>query len=870
MRLRRVLAAVLFGVLSACSGEKTTAPVTVSSVSLSNSSGTLQYGQTVQLTASVLSSNGSTLTGRPLAWSSSNDAIASVSSTGLVTAGAVRGGNAETATITVTSDGKSASAVVTVAPISAATVTLSLSQFSLYIGQTTQLGVTTKDVTGGTLTGRAVAWSSASPTIATVSSQGLVTAIAAGVATVTATVDGKNTSASVTVALVPVSTVTVTPSTGSLYVGQTLQLTASAKDSAGNTLTGRTVTWSSASPTIATVSSQGLVTAIAAGVATVTATVDGKSVTTSVTVLVPLSIGVGPQIAALQLPSAQVGAAYSYRLSASGGNGMFTFSLVEGRWPAGLTLTGDGLISGVATAADSVDVRLRVSSAGLTGERVIRFLVFSGTSTGSSSSCTDVWEVSSMQGGLLSLIPPTGTGIRETCVQLPVSSSGRTLVILSPNTRAEQVVSSGDIAPPQIAYDVQSSQTTARRIGTLAVLPNPVARTPKLWTPVAVPGGAREAPTQYTWQWGINRYVPTRLVYRGRTVNYYEDTTTALAQRGTALEWGAIDAEVNQHWASMDTIFGPLADLDRDGKFAIVSVTGVAGTNAYYSACALAPGWEARDTSRYGNCGSDKTRDHAVIPVVGNFRKSSVSETANYIVGPLLHETVHARQHMLTLQVPGRGATENPCGMIPFLHFKPASPLSDCTYRASRVASTMFSEGSANAVTTLLTDNNWRYGCLHSVLSGQCNLNDEPYHSGHLFWSWLIARAGRSLWTESLYASLAASTGIDALQSVTSIPEGVWYAMFLASMMLDDTPGGERLGLHWPGIPVSARMGFASTAVQWSAHPIIGVGSYDAARLRYGGGSALRIDHTSSVTLRFRSFAGGGTATVLIIPEVVR
>jgi hypothetical protein len=208
--------------------------------------------------------------------------------------------------------------------------------------------------------------------------------------------------------------------------------------------------------------------------------------------------------------------------------------------------------------------------------------------------------------------------------------------------------------------------------------------------------------------------------------------------------------------------------------------------------------------------------------------------------------------------------------MIPFLHFKPASPLSDCTYRASRVASTMFSEGSANAVTTLLTDNNWRYGCLHSVLSGQCNLNDEPYHSGHLFWSWLIARAGRSLWTESLYASLAASTGIDALQSVTSIPEGVWYAMFLASMMLDDTPGGERLGLHWPGIPVSARMGFASTAVQWSAHPIIGVGSYDAARLRYGGGSALRIDHTSSVTLRFRSFAGGGTATVLIIPEVVR
>ena len=283
MRIRRVLAAVIFGVLSGCSGEKTTAPLTVSSVSLTNASGTLQYGQTVQLTASVLSSNGAVLTGRPLTWSSSNDAIASVSPTGLVTAGAVRGGSAETATITVTSEGRSASAAVTVAPIPAATVTLSLAQVAVYVGQTVQLGVTVKDVTGGALTGRAVTWSSATPTVATVTPQGLVTAIATGGATITATVDGKSATASVTVALVPVSTVTVTPSTGSVYVGQTLQLSASAKDSTGNTLTGRAVTWSSSTPAIATVNGQGLVTAIAVGTATVTATVDGKSATMSVT-----------------------------------------------------------------------------------------------------------------------------------------------------------------------------------------------------------------------------------------------------------------------------------------------------------------------------------------------------------------------------------------------------------------------------------------------------------------------------------------------------------------------------------------------------------------------------------------------------------
>jgi uncharacterized protein YjdB len=284
VRIRRVLAAVIFGVLSACFGEKTTAPLTVGSVSLTNASGTLQYGQTVRLTASVLSVNGSALTGRPLTWSSSNDAIASVSSTGLVTGGAVRGGSAETATITVTSDGKSASAAVTVAPISVYAVAISLAQVAVYVGQTVQLGVTVKDVTGGVLTGRAVTWSSALPTIATVSSQGLVTAVAAGTATITATVDGKSTTASVTVALVPVSTVTVTPSTGSLFVGQTLQLSASAKDSTGNTLTGRAVTWSSASPTIATVSSQGLVTAIVAGTVSVTARVEEKTGSTTIQV----------------------------------------------------------------------------------------------------------------------------------------------------------------------------------------------------------------------------------------------------------------------------------------------------------------------------------------------------------------------------------------------------------------------------------------------------------------------------------------------------------------------------------------------------------------------------------------------------------
>ena len=285
MRIRRVLAAVIFGVLSACSGEKTTAPVTVSSVSLTNTSGTLQYGQTAQLTASVLSANGSALTGRPLTWSSSNDAIASVSPTGLVTAGAVRGGSAETATITVTTDGKSASTAVTVAPIPASAVTLSLGQVAVYVGQTVQLGVTVKDATGGTLTGRAVTWSSASPTVATVTTQGLVTAIASGTAIISASVEGFAASAAVTISLVPVATVSVFASKSLVLVGDSLEMTAAARDSTGNPLTGRPVMWSSTAVDVATVNGQGRVTPVAIGTATITATVEGKSGATRIVVI---------------------------------------------------------------------------------------------------------------------------------------------------------------------------------------------------------------------------------------------------------------------------------------------------------------------------------------------------------------------------------------------------------------------------------------------------------------------------------------------------------------------------------------------------------------------------------------------------------
>src|SRR6266699_1429256 len=81
-----------------------------------------------------------------------------------------------------------------------------------------------------------------------------------------------------------VASVAVTPATASVTVGQTVQFTATPRDSIGNALIARAVTWTSSAPTVVTVDVNGMVTGVAAGTSTVTATSEAKSGTAVVTV----------------------------------------------------------------------------------------------------------------------------------------------------------------------------------------------------------------------------------------------------------------------------------------------------------------------------------------------------------------------------------------------------------------------------------------------------------------------------------------------------------------------------------------------------------------------------------------------------------
>jgi hypothetical protein len=163
------------------------------------------------------------------------------------------------------------------APVAVASVELTPPTGTLEEGRTLQLTAIPRDAQGYQLT-RAVSWSSSNATVASVSPTGLVTALAVGApVSITATVEGKQGSATVTVIPVPVVIITVSVAASNLAVGQTTQATAILHAAHDIQITGRPITWTSSSNAVATVTRAGLVTAVSPGQATITATADGKS-----------------------------------------------------------------------------------------------------------------------------------------------------------------------------------------------------------------------------------------------------------------------------------------------------------------------------------------------------------------------------------------------------------------------------------------------------------------------------------------------------------------------------------------------------------------------------------------------------------------
>ncbi len=236
--------------------------------------------QTQQFSATAHDQKGREMAGKMFTWRSSNAAVATVSATGAVTA--VGDGSA---TVSATAEGVTGSANVMVSRTAGSvTVTPATGALSA-LGATWQVTDAAKDAGNNALTS-AFTWTSSNAQVATVSPTGLVTAVGNGTATITAATGGKTATATVTVAQA-VATVNVTPATSSLTsAGATAMLTAAATDANNRPVAAKTFTWTSERPAVATVAN-GTVTAVADGASRITATVDGKSGSAMVTVVVP-------------------------------------------------------------------------------------------------------------------------------------------------------------------------------------------------------------------------------------------------------------------------------------------------------------------------------------------------------------------------------------------------------------------------------------------------------------------------------------------------------------------------------------------------------------------------------------------------------
>lgn len=186
-----------------------------------------------------------------------------------------------------------------------ALTTLSVMVATVQAGQTTTAVITALDQHGATMTVGVPGWTTSTPSIATISASGVVTAIAAGQTMVIARVGDVQGSALFVVTPspagpAPVAFVTLSPFVASIEPGRTLQLFVTPKDFAGNSLTGREISWTSSDTTIARVSTSGLVYALATGTAIIEAISEGKhgafalsvtaAIDTDIVVFIPIPV----------------------------------------------------------------------------------------------------------------------------------------------------------------------------------------------------------------------------------------------------------------------------------------------------------------------------------------------------------------------------------------------------------------------------------------------------------------------------------------------------------------------------------------------------------------------------------------------------
>ena len=256
---------------------------TISRIVVSPASRTMIAGDTLRLRAEARDSQGNVIPGVTFRYRLGGSARfeGRVDSLGLVTAGSTA-----ILPVTVTATLPNAKPAFEVVEIKAlpgpvAKVTTSHEAVKLVAGQRLRVTGAAYSAADDKRADRVV-WKSSSPSIATVSEAGLITALKAGSAKITASVGAVSTPIAVTVAPGALSSLSLTPANVDARTGDVLRFAVTAKDASGKAIAGLTPTWSF-SPGHGQIDADGAFVGYEAGEYTVTASFGSRSVESTIT-----------------------------------------------------------------------------------------------------------------------------------------------------------------------------------------------------------------------------------------------------------------------------------------------------------------------------------------------------------------------------------------------------------------------------------------------------------------------------------------------------------------------------------------------------------------------------------------------------------
>ena len=237
------------------------------------------FGATELLTATAFDGAQNPIPGAEFVWTSSDELVATIDGTGLVTAV----GNGSVLVVVQTGSVSDTATIAVSQVVQRVTVSPAIVEF-LALTATQGLTATAWDANDYRVASASATWSSSDDTIATVDSDGLVTAIAVGDATITATV-GQVSGAALVSITQEATTVQVTPESVTLNaLAESVTLVATAFDAAQQELTDPNVLWMSTDPTVMTIGATGVATSVSSGTALAIAQVGEVSDTATITV----------------------------------------------------------------------------------------------------------------------------------------------------------------------------------------------------------------------------------------------------------------------------------------------------------------------------------------------------------------------------------------------------------------------------------------------------------------------------------------------------------------------------------------------------------------------------------------------------------